>query len=148
MSTDDHDLHDQPVGRGTGYEPRDAKPTPVIVTGLAMLVMMLGGFAGASWFFGVFKELEVAERPAPSPLYERQVPSGALLQGHPDEELKAYMKSQVEFLHSYGWVDTQLGIVHIPVHRAMERVVAQGVPRWDEPESEPPPPEEEPTSAP
>ncbi|MGF1508690.1 MAG: hypothetical protein ACFB9M_04210 [Myxococcota bacterium] len=133
MSTHTDD-HDRPQARGTGYEPRDAQPLPVLITGISLLVMMVVGLIGAIWFYDVFRDIETGRRPEPSPVYDRQIPPGALLQGAPDQELLDYVTSQVEFLHSYGWVDTTLGIVHVPVHRAMERVLEEGLPRWREPE--------------
>jgi len=35
-------------------------------------------------------------------------------------------------LTSYGWVDWQAGIVHIPIDRAMQDVVASGIKDWPE----------------
>ncbi|MEZ4616096.1 MAG: hypothetical protein R2867_11425 [Caldilineaceae bacterium] len=31
-------------------------------------------------------------------------------------------------LHSYGWIDQEAGTVHIPIERAMELVVSEGLP--------------------
>jgi hypothetical protein len=35
-------------------------------------------------------------------------------------------------LQSYGWVDRSLGIVRMPIERAMAGVVEQGLPSWHE----------------
>lgn len=40
-------------------------------------------------------------------------------------QLKA---SETEQLNSYGWVDEQAGYVHIPIDRAMDLVLQQGLP--------------------
>lgn len=42
----------------------------------------------------------------------------------PYEELQALDADQLETLNSYGWVDQQNQIAHIPIERAMELVVA------------------------
>jgi hypothetical protein len=35
-------------------------------------------------------------------------------------------------LHSYGWVDRSAGMVRMPIDRALEFVVRQGLPSWHE----------------
>jgi hypothetical protein len=35
-------------------------------------------------------------------------------------------------LHSYGWIDRAAGMVRMPIDRAMEVVVQQGLPSWHE----------------
>jgi hypothetical protein len=35
-------------------------------------------------------------------------------------------------LQSYGWVDRSAGIARMPIYRAMEFVVQQGLPSWHE----------------
>jgi len=35
-------------------------------------------------------------------------------------------------LQSYGWVDRSIGMVRMPIDRAMELVVEQGLPSWHE----------------
>jgi hypothetical protein len=43
-------------------------------------------------------------------------------------ELKEYRDSQRDILNSYGWVDRAGGVVRIPVDRAIELVLARGLP--------------------
>ena len=41
----------------------------------------------------------------------------------PYDPLQRLDADQLELLNSYGWVDQQAGIAHIPIDRAMELVV-------------------------
>ncbi len=126
---------DEPVGAGSGYEPRDASTRPVVVTGFFLFMLMLFGFAGGAFFYTSFTELEEAARPRPSPVYQRDIPGGARLQSDPEVERENYVAAQRDFLDSYGWVDHDRGVVHVPVERAMNRVLADGsLPRWLPPE--------------
>jgi hypothetical protein len=43
----------------------------------------------------------------------------------PYEELRRLDAEQLEDLNSYGWVDQQAGIAHIPIDRAMELTVRE-----------------------
>jgi hypothetical protein len=42
-----------------------------------------------------------------------------------DQVLQAKRAQEQAWLHSYGWVDEAAGVVHIPIERAMELVVAR-----------------------
>jgi hypothetical protein len=42
--------------------------------------------------------------------------------------LKRYREDQEKILRSYGWVDSQAGIVRIPVDRAMDLLLQKGYP--------------------
>jgi len=43
-------------------------------------------------------------------------------------DLAAMRAAEDRVLHSYGWVDPQKGIVHIPIEEAMKRTLANGLP--------------------
>ena len=54
---------------------------------------------------------------------------GALpLSGAPADALAALRAEETHTLTTYGWVDAQAGIVRIPIDRAMELLVARGMP--------------------
>jgi hypothetical protein len=40
-------------------------------------------------------------------------------------------------LNSYGWVDKEQGVVHIPIERAMDTVVERGLPEFEALEQDP-----------
>ena len=56
------------------------------------------------------------------------IPPGPLLQVQPHQELQDYCAAQQQDVNTYGWVDQQSGVVRIPVERAMELILAEGLP--------------------
>jgi hypothetical protein len=43
-------------------------------------------------------------------------------------ELNGFRYREEEALHSYGWVDQNAGVVHIPIERAMQLIAQRGLP--------------------
>jgi len=43
-------------------------------------------------------------------------------------EFKKFLLDQEDQLNSYGWVDEQAGVAHIPIDRAMDLIVERGLP--------------------
>lgn len=122
-----HTEHDEgPSAAGTGYEPTDVQPRPVAVSALFLVLLMLFGFLGGWFFYDQFQEMESAARPAVSPVYERHIPKGPLLQAAPGGTWSEYEKNQMDFLSSYGWVDSAKTTARVPVDVALERVAAEG----------------------
>jgi hypothetical protein len=50
------------------------------------------------------------------------------LQAAPSLDLERFRAREAERLSTYGWVDRQAGVVHIPIERAMELVSKEGLP--------------------
>jgi hypothetical protein len=125
------------IGAGRAYEPSDARVGPVVVTGISLAALMVCGFFGAWVFLDTFQDLELARRPPTSPVYEREIPARPRLQANPGEEWERYQTNQGRFLDSYGYIDRDRGLVHIPVARAADRLLERRqLPRWDKGEAE------------
>ncbi len=43
-------------------------------------------------------------------------------------QFKDFLINQEDQLNSYGWVDKDAGVAHIPIQRAMDLIVQQGLP--------------------
>jgi len=43
-------------------------------------------------------------------------------------QFKDFLLKQEDQLNSYGWVDQQAGVAHIPIERAMDLIVQRGLP--------------------
>ncbi len=43
-------------------------------------------------------------------------------------QFKGFLINQEDQLNSYGWVDKDAGVAHIPIQRAMDLIVQQGLP--------------------
>jgi hypothetical protein len=50
------------------------------------------------------------------------------LQTHPEEDLRALKQAEDRRLGTYGWIDREQQVLHMPIERAMDRVIRRGVP--------------------
>lgn len=100
-----------------------------LTLGLLVLIavaMVLMWFLTSSLF-----EQEKAKDPPPPLMVEARVkhaPPNPRLQSDPFAELDQLRADQSAQLNSYGWVDESAGVAHIPIDRAMDLLVAQGLP--------------------
>jgi hypothetical protein len=76
-------------------------------------------------FLGEKQEAEALSSPL-APLH--QSPPAPRLQVSPEQDLQAIRQAESEQLNSYGWIDRDAGIVHMPIGVAIERIVAEGLP--------------------
>lgn len=120
--------------REEGYERRDASIRGLLLFGLFLAVVLVFVFVSMKWTFNwLAAESPRGESAAPF-AQGRPLPSAPLLQANPHMDLRSYCAGQVEELNSYGWLDKQNGVVHIPIDRAMDIVMQQGF--TSRPESE------------
>jgi mono/diheme cytochrome c family protein len=87
-----------------------------IVLAITALLYSLFGFRGTT-----------PGAPSPPTLEEALIP-GPRLQAAPQEDLQQLLSTQQARLESYGWVDEDRGIAHIPIDQAMRIVAEQGFP--------------------
>jgi hypothetical protein len=59
---------------------------------------------------------------------EHVQPPAPRLQAYPAQELEAYRQAQSRWILEYGWIDRGQGLVHVPIERAMELVLEEGLP--------------------
>lgn len=52
------------------------------------------------------------------------------LQVNPGGDLLQFQRKQKHRLESYGWIDPRAGIIQLPIERAMQLIVEQGLPTW------------------
>jgi hypothetical protein len=90
----------------------------------------------------VFVAEEAARQPPPPvmrPPAAQMAPPPPLLQEHPVQDYAAFRAEEDAQLASYGWVDKDLGRVHIPIDRAMRLAAEGGLPSFLPPTPPPPP---------
>lgn len=102
--------------------------------GLTLLIVV-SGFA----MWGMFQYLRMREATRPtqvSPLLQLEgvpeVPEPRL-QTTPEQDLQAMRAAEDSLLHSYGWIDRGAGIARVPVDRAVELMLREGLPTRTEP---------------
>ena len=112
------------------HETRDATVRYVLYFGIAMAVAVIAAFLVSWGTLRFFEKHQSLGSPA-SPLAKGRVlppPGAPLLQAHPHQDLEKYLAQQKEVLDSYGWVDRKAGIVRIPIQRAMNILLQNGLP--------------------
>jgi len=107
----------------------DLRALVAFVVGLVVLVVLSLGVSDAlvGWLGA---RAEAAAPPAP-PLpgaRARWLPPAPRLSAAPPEELAAVREEARSVLGSYGWTDPEAGLVRVPVERALELVLARGLP--------------------
>ncbi len=113
---------------GPGHETRDLKPRTILLFGIGLSITILICLAIANWMFHYFAAVQTASGPALSPLAKQEAPSGPHLQAHAPEDLRKFRGEEEAILNSYGWVNQQAGVARIPIDRAMQLLVQQGLP--------------------
>ena len=102
------------------------------VAGVLIHIVLWGMYAYLDKF-------QQSRQPLPNPLAEAhsQVPSTAQtaqkfpqprLQPDPVADLNNFRAREEQVLNSYGWVDKNAGVAHIPIEQAIEILAARGLP--------------------
>ncbi len=111
-----------------GYEADDISFGRLLgfAAGVAGLVI-LGVLASAAVFHFFVRNQPLG--PPASPFEDiRPMPPEPRLQTTAPQDLKHYRDGQDQLLNTYGWVDSQNGVVRIPVERAMDILLQKGYP--------------------
>ena len=111
-------------------EPRDADIGLVVKTGAGLLIgVVICMFIAAFQF-----KFEKAEAPAQEATVfhnENKLPPEPRLQVFPAKDLATFKERQMHRLENYGWADKANEIASIPIDKAEEMVLKQGLPVWD-----------------
>ena len=123
-------LSDDPVVRG--HETSDADARSVFISGLGLSVgLMVFGFLFSWVFYFVFKE-QSPDAGAPVHTFvtpdSSSMPPTPRLQADAAVNLTPFVQEQESVLVRYAWVNEDSGIARIPIERAMELLVIQGLP--------------------
>lgn len=111
-----------------GYERRDVDIPALLKLALGLAVLIAVTLVLVKISFGIFDKLEPLGPPA-SPFSDvRQLPPAPRLQPAPHMELKDYCAAQQNNVNSYAWVDQKQGTVRIPIDRAIDLIMQQGLP--------------------
>jgi len=114
------------------YEPVDINPIFLTKFGIAMAFLLVVILFGVWGIFEYFLKHEAARvPPATLPLTAVQkLPPEPRLQPHPAQDMQDLLAAEKRLMDQYAWIDPDKGIVRIPVDRAMDLVVKNGLPVW------------------
>lgn len=120
----------EPDVHGHGHESKDVKLrgilqfTVVLVIATIAIQLVIGIWM--AFYANEEKQVEASRSPRLADSVG-QFPDPRL-QGNPGAEMARFLKAERQELNAYGWRDRKAGIARIPIDRAMEGVVAQGLP--------------------
>lgn len=119
--------------RDVSYEKRDVNPRAILWVGVAIIISAVVIHFAVGGIFDFFSAREAHKGKPPATLVnaKRQPPPAPRLQTDAPADLQEMRARETTALESYGWVDRQKGIVHIPVERAMELLVERGLPKTE-----------------
>lgn len=125
------DGHVHAASAAAGHEVTDAPASPLAKVGIAIAVLMLVSFVGVLLLFRVLVHVQPLydKEPPPHPLREVRVSSTEpRLQPDPPRQKGELRQIEDHLLGTYDWVDPDLGVVRIPIDRAMDVLARRGLP--------------------
>jgi hypothetical protein len=122
-----------PTPPGAKYEHTDIDVQVGYKFVLWLFISMIVSFGivyGAFWFFeGQARSADKAAQKYPlAAALPHKEPPTPNLQKQPFKDIYMLRQGESEKLTSYGWVDKEGGVTHIPIDRAMEIMLQRGFP--------------------
>ena len=111
-----------------GHETSDANTRNLIIAGVILCCLVIAGLLVSGVVFHYFVGHQGLGPPASPFENVRMLPPEPRLQVSAPKDLKQYKAAQEEILNSYGWVDQNVGIVRIPIGRAMDILAQKSLP--------------------
>jgi hypothetical protein len=123
------------VNESVAYERKDVNAWAILWVGVVMIVAAVVIHTVVWWLFDAFdrREAEKGRPPATLVQTQRPAPPEPRLQTNAPADLNELRATEQDELESYGWIDQQKGVVHIPVEQAMTLLVERGLPKTQTP---------------
>jgi hypothetical protein len=120
----------------TLHEISTVQVKPIVLFALILVVTSLATFATVKIFLD-YMNLNHARVDVPlSPLANpEQIPPAPHLQVAPGQDVKELRAREDDVLKGYRWVNKDLGVVSIPVERAIQLLAQRGLPAREETKS-------------
>jgi hypothetical protein len=140
MSDRHEKLHPKHNGEDLGFERQDLGSRPIFGFIISLLVF---GVLTYYVLWGMFHFLDAYNRKHQGPVspmmkveQDTRIASPETIQQFPEPrleddertELNGFRLHEEQQLNSYGWVDQNAGVVHIPVEKAMKIIAQRGLP--------------------
>ena len=135
--TEPNDRNDRPQ-RHAGSVPQEPSHEPydseirfgiLVALGAGLLALVLVCAVAMYFLFRSFLDWQERERAGEEVLQRpKTVITGARLLATPEKTLTEVRTEAEAALASYGWVDRDAGVAHIPIERAMEILAERGLP--------------------
>lgn len=118
-----------PQSLAVGHELRDTnvKPLVIAVLGLLVFLVLALGFIALGMNLIGLGVAQTGNTLSNDTLTQLQMPPAPRLEQNPLVDSARLVAEDRAQLHGYGWVDETAGSVHIPIERAMELLLVEGV---------------------
>jgi hypothetical protein len=114
------------------HEERDANVKIIFILAVAMVVtIVLVGVGSGIYYYYLSKNWPHSGTATAPVIDQSQVPPPPQLQTSPQQDLKKMREYEDARLRTYGWIDRQAGVAHIPIDRAIDLTAQRGLP-WRE----------------
>jgi hypothetical protein len=126
-----------PVNPTVTFEPDEVDTAGIEKSGVILALTILLSLAVCAGVFYFLSRQQTPGNSQVSPLVraeQPQTPPSPRMQGIPGDNVpppelqRQFQKAAQEKLDSFGWVDQQRGIAHIPVSEAMRIIAEKGLP--------------------
>ncbi|MEA3212566.1 MAG: hypothetical protein QOE70_5623 [Chthoniobacter sp.] len=109
-----------------GHERRDISARAVMWFAISLVAALIVIFVGTRIFEGVLARTDHADATAMAA--PRVEPPPPRLQTDPVADLATFRAAEEARLHTYGWIDRNAGLIHVPIERAMDLIAERGLP--------------------
>lgn len=111
------------------HEVHDIQLRPILLFGLSLVIAAVVIHLALWWLMRVWTERPLTPSFQLPPAAVTPGPmQGPALHPLPASELDQLLSEQAQRTETYGWIDRQGGVVHIPIERAMQLLVERGLP--------------------
>lgn len=93
---------------------------------VAIVLVVVGLVFAAAWW--VWQAQQRYSQPVTRFNPYTDQPPPPRLQQHPQQDLAELRRREEALLSTYGWIDRDAGVIRIPIDRAMQVMVEQGLP--------------------
>ena len=139
--SDDNLRHEHNIGEDIGFEREDLSSRSIFafLIALALLAILLHFIL--TGIYGYMDAREKQNQPPQNPLNTKAsadvrviTPADVTrfpqprLESDERTEINGFRTEEEKRLNSYGWVDQNAGVVHIPIDRAMQIIAERGLP--------------------
>ena len=112
-----------------GHERKDADVIGLTMIAVFLLLVIATCFLCVTGLLRLFNHAQNAQRSARVQVTDRsQEFPQPRLQVNPEADLRKSRAFAAARLNSYGWIDRNEGVAHIPIERAMQWTIERGLP--------------------
>jgi hypothetical protein len=111
------------------FERRDVNVRAMAWIGAAIVITAIVLHAGLYWLFDEFRDTAAESGRVKKKQEQIEQPTGGQpkLQADPVTEINQFREEESKKLDTYGWVNKDNGIVHIPIKQAMKLLAGGGL---------------------